>query len=1056
MESMKIATLVLGLTLAPAVVLPAFAEIKPEPRHDEIKEVIKEGRYADAEEQARAWLARLEEEQPGQDSVQVAKALDLLAEAMWRGGKSRDPEPSEAIERALAIKRKLLGSDDPEVARSLLNQGQILIRQASYSEGYERFQEALRIQRAALEPDDPLIAHTLSNLGVYLRATGDLEGALERYQQALVILKSSVGQDHLRTAKLMNNIANVLHAMARSAEAKELFIEVIAILEKNLGPENPDIALALNNSALVFKDTGDYAGARPLYERSLSIREKALGPDHPDVAQSLGNLALLLWSVGDRAAARSLMDRALKIRTAAFGPDHPAVALTLQNLGFMLSRMDEEEEAGKLLERSLQIREKTLGPSHPSVADTLNNIADLHRNLGDLDAARAACQRALAIQEAAYGRNHHRVALSLWILGFLSQEAGDLDEARKYYEESRTIRVATLGTGDPRVAENLVSLARLDWRQGQVAQAVDHALEAEEIARRHLQTTAAVLSEREALGFEASRTSGRNVALTLMASGKVSVPDRVRIWDALVRSRALVLDEMAARQRAVRQGQDPETAKLATQLDLARALLARLLVQGPGTRRPEAYPAKLKRALAETEEAERALAASSPSFRQGQERRAVRGEQALQALPAGSALVSFHHYTRLADPANGGDARESEEGTDSYLALVFPAGARSPQVVPLGSAQEIDEQIDAWHAQASAAPSILPIIARRAEARYQGVAAALRQMLWEPVARKLSDEKRVFVVSDSAIHLVNFATLPATDGRYLVEDGPEFHYVSAERDLVRASRSATRGKGILAMGDPAFELAPVPRGSHPAPTRETSREADGDNCRGLSSVRFSPLPAARAEAQEIAALWAKDRKAGESGSEVTLLTGNEALEERFKQLAPGRQVLHLATHAFLVEEDCTQSSAQGAVNPFLLAGIGLAGANDHSAAGSDGEDGILTALEVASLDLSGVQWTVLSACETGVGPVQAGEGLQGLRRAFETAGVATLIMSLWPVQDEATRHWMVALYRAHGEGLRTSEAARRASLELLQGRRDAGKTTHPFYWGGFVATGDWR
>ncbi len=1053
--------LTLGLTLTLAVALPASAETKQDQtevtsaRHDEIKEVIKEGRYADAEEQARAWLADLEEN-PGQDSVPVAKALDLLVEAMWRGGKSRDPEPSEAIERALAIKRKLLGPDDPEVARSLLNQGQILIRQAKYGEGYKRFQEALRIQQAALEPDDPLIAHTLSNLGVYLRATGNLEGALERYQQALVILKGSVGEDHLRTAKLMNNIANVLHAMARSEEAKELFIEVIAILEENLGPENPDIALALNNSALVFKDTGDYAGARPLYERSLSIREKALGPDHPDVAQSLGNLAGLLWSVGDRAAARLLIERALKIRTAAFGPDHPDVALTLQNLGFMLSRMDEEEEARKLLERSLEIREKTLGPSHPSVADTLNNIADLHRNLGDLDAAKAACQRALEIQEAAYGRDHHRVALSLWILGFLSQEAGDLDAARQYYEESRTIRVATLGAGDPRVAENLVSLARLDWRQGRVAEAVDHALEAEDIARRHLQTTAAVLSEREALGFEASRTSGRDVALTLMASGKVSVPDRVRIWDALVRSRALVLDEMAARHRAVRQGQDPETAKLATELEQARSLLARLLVQGPGSRRPKAYPDKLKLALAEAEEAERALAASSPSFRQGQERRAVRGDQALEALPAGSALVSFHHYTRLADPANGGDARESEEGTASYLALVFRSGARPPQVVALGSAEEIDAQIDAWRAQASAAPSILPIIARRAEARYQEVAVALRQALWEPVARKLSDEKRVFVVPDSAIHLVNFATLPATDGRYLAEDGPEFHYVSAERDLVRASQSPARGVGILAMGDPDFELAPAQGGgSQPAPTPEMPPDPEGEGCQGLSSVRFSPLPAARAEAEEIAALWASDHKTGQSASDVTLLTGKEALEARFKQLAPGRQVLHLATHAFLVEEDCTQSGVEGAVNPFLLAGIGLAGANDHTV-GKDGEDGILTALEVASLDLSGVQWTVLSACETGVGPVQAGEGLQGLRRAFETAGVATLIMSLWPVQDEATRHWMVALYRAHGEGLRTSEAARRASLELLQGRRDAGKTTHPFYWGGFVATGDWR
>jgi CHAT domain-containing protein len=309
----------------------------------------------------------------------------------------------------------------------------------------------------------------------------------------------------------------------------------------------------------------------------------------------------------------------------------------------------------------------------------------------------------------------------------------------------------------------------------------------------------------------------------------------------------------------------------------------------------------------------------------------------------------------------------------------------------------------------------------------------------------LRGAERVFVVPDGAVHLVNFATLPEQEDTYLVESGPEFHYVSAERDLARDARTSGHGSGILALGDPTFG----------EPRAEPARAAAGaEPCRGLSSVRFSPLPAARAEVQEIARLWAGDGSS--PNGEVTLLTGAQARESRVKELAPGREVLHLATHGFLVEEDCTREEHEGTTNPFLLSGIGLAGANTGQAAPAAGEDGILTALEVASLDLSGVRWAVLSACETGIGPVQAGEGLQGLRRAFETAGAATLIMSLWPVQDEATRSWMVELYRSHAGGATTSAAARRASLMLLEERRQAGKTTHPFYWGGFVAAGDWR
>jgi len=109
------------------------------------------------------------------------------------------------------------------------------------------------------------------------------------------------------------------------------------------------------------------------------------------------------------------------------------------------------------------------------------------------------------------------------------------------------------------------------------------------------------------------------------------------------------------------------------------------------------------------------------------------------------------------------------------------------------------------------------------------------------------------------------------------------------------------------------------------------------------------------------------------------------------------------------------------------------------------------------MDLSGVEWAVLSACDTGVGEIRAGEGVFGLRRAFQVAGARTLIMSLWSVEDESAREWMRALYKARlQEGLDTAEAVRHASLTVLNARRERDESTHPFYWAGFVAAGDWR
>ena len=100
---------------------------------------------------------------------------------------------------------------------------------------------------------------------------------------------------------------------------------------------------------------------------------------------------------------------------------------------------------------------------------------------------------------------------------------------------------------------------------------------------------------------------------------------------------------------------------------------------------------------------------------------------------------------------------------------------------------------------------------------------------------------------------------------------------------------------------------------------------------------------------------------------------------------------------------------------------------------------------------------MFSACDTGLGEIRAGEGVFGLRRAFQIAGTRTIIMSLWPVEDERTRDWMRALYQGRlREHLDTAQAVRSAGFAVLRARRAKGGRTHPFYWAAFVAAGDWR
>jgi CHAT domain-containing protein len=172
-----------------------------------------------------------------------------------------------------------------------------------------------------------------------------------------------------------------------------------------------------------------------------------------------------------------------------------------------------------------------------------------------------------------------------------------------------------------------------------------------------------------------------------------------------------------------------------------------------------------------------------------------------------------------------------------------------------------------------------------------------------------------------------------------------------------------------------------------------------------------------------------------------VLTGKDATETAAKRIG-GPRILHIATHGFFLEDTAAESE-----DPMLRSGLVFAGVN---ALGSGEDDGVLTALEAAGLDLRGTRLVVLSACETGLGEVKNGEGVFGLRRAFVVAGAETLLMSLWQVADEATKDLMVAYYTRLARGEPRAEALRQAQLGMLKDP----STARPFFWAAFISSGE--
>jgi len=971
----------------------------------------------------------------------------LAQSAVLYSEMGRYQEAEKLYEEALEIDRAALGEQHPSFATTLMSMGQLQLLMGKHASAETLMRRAVDLKREMLGPKSPAVAAALTNLGMLHTTTGHYDAAIAVLDEAIAIEKAANGQE---TPGTLNALADVTQRTGNYAEAERQMLRALELRRKASGESHPGYAIVLNNLGELYRFTGRYPESRRAWTEALELKRRLFGEDHPSVAIALGNLGELHREMGDDQSAETYFRGALAIFMRTVGEEHPHYASVLNNLGALYLSKGDVGTALPYLEQARDIFTRLFGPGHRLTAGAHNNLGTIFESLGRWAEAEPEYERAADGLRQALGDGHADYAAALANMARLRRRSGRSAEAEALLGRALAIKKAALGNDHPHAIAPLVELAILAAADGRLDEALSLNLEAAAMTDRAIGQMFTMGSERQRMGYLATLQESFDVFLSIVQTFMADRPDAVHAaLDLVLRRKAIAAEALTAQREAVLGGRYPALADRFSELAALRMRLAQKSLAGPGPEGPAAHRRQLSEWQAERERLEAELASEVPEMNLEKKLREVDRQVVAFALSENSALVEFVRY-RMYDCRAVAAKDEPEWRPSRYVAFVLPAGRPDDvAMIDLGESDGIDRMIATFRSAITgaadsrgsrdlgAAPD-LPVASASFEAGMD-----LRARLFDPLRQALGGCARLFIAPDGDLSRLPLEVLPAENGERLI-DTYWISYLGAGRDAARFSLPSTSSsRPAIVIADPDFDFG---RGmpaegtpSQPANAERQSREFN------RASMEFGRLPGTRVEGARIARML---------GMEPWMDDG--ALERRLKASASPR-ILHLATHGFFLSD---QRGAEGVLgagagadleNPLLRSGIALSGANTWCRGGmppEDAEDGILTAEDVAGLNLTGTEMAVLSACETGLGEIRTGEGVFGLRRAFVLAGARTLVMSLWKVPDEQTQELMEDFYRRVLSGQPRARALRDAQIALKAAYPD------PLYWGAFICQGD--
>ncbi|GAB4238083.1 MAG: hypothetical protein Tsb0034_13480 [Ekhidna sp.] len=927
-------------------------------------------------------------------------------------------QASDILDEALLAARVKYDNRDIEYGHELEKIASLQINIGEYDKATENLDNAIDI---LAEDKTGLGLAYLADALVTKAKLLSIKGEYDEAEDAIYDSDNFKARGALTTdaggLNLIDDLGGLYLSIGRYSDAAELLTKSLKEKQLQFGNDSRHLNYPLVLNSRLNLIQGDYTEAEQQARRANNIATSIFGEQSSKTVPSMLQLADVYTTIGDYEKAESILKNAIEIQKSKFGEEHIDVGKSISKLALVYFYEDKPlPEIQRLFQQAEGIIGKKLGSQNPTYAEILKNMAIANIAAGNYSLAFTYLDQAESIWKAKIGkRNNINAATAQVLKGDIYYRQKNYAEAERFYKDAVKQYNRVFNNTHPEYVKVQSKLSKTYFMQERYKESQDEMEQVLANYKNFIQDYFPALSEREKAKFWNTIKGDYEFYNTLIINRNRSAKYIGELYNNALLTKALLLNSsIKVRQRIMSSGDEELIDMYNDWVEQKELLTAALSMSQQDLIDNGINPEIL---AANVEQIEKNISLKSELFAQSADSRSVTWEDVKGALGEREVAIEMVRF-RVFD----------HNFTDKVMyALLYVQGDKrsEPKMILLEDGEELENKYLKFY---------------RNSIRYKIEDKYSYEKFWEPIERELGLVPAIYLSPDGVYNQINLEAIPTPDGRYVL-DNSNILLVSNTKDLFLnkiQTKKVSDKQYAMMFGDPSFYVSTEP--GQPLPTSGLTR---------ASAQTVTPLPGTREEIEELDDLL--DRK----GWETDKFLNEQASEPVIKKVNNPR-IFHVATHGFFQEAPKASNVDQefnvnaAYENPLLKTGLLLSGAGDilnQTQYNYNVDNGILTAYEAMNLNLDQTDLVVLSACETGLGELQAGEGVFGLQRAFLVAGARTIIMSLFKVSDEATQQLMVKFYRNWIETGNKRQAFIDAKKEIRNEYRD------PIYWGPFVMIG---